>query len=116
MPGDKTFDALTHLAWGDVAVDDPANQGVMSALIKVSKTVLFIGKLHLDLCPVAAMMASLVSRGSLPGPLFLFKDGRFLTRPCFIAIRRALQSTGVDCLKYAGHSISVLAEHLFLRQ
>ena len=115
MPGDKTFDASTHLVWDDVAVDDPANPGVMSIRIKVSKTdpfrmgiSLFIGKVHSDLCPVAAMMAYLVSRGSVPGPLFVFKDGRFLTRPRFVsAVRQALQSAGVDCLKYAGHSFRI---------
>ena len=109
MPGDKTFDASMHLVWGDVAVDDPANPGVMSIRIKVWKGIsLFIGKVHSDLCPVAAMMAYLVSRGSVPGPLFVFKDGRFLTRPRFVsAVRQALQSAGVDCLKYAGHSFRI---------
>ena len=97
-------------------MDYPANPGVMTVRIKVSKTdpfrkgiiFLFIGKAHSDLCPVAAMLAYLVSRGSLPGPLFVLKNGRFLTRPLFVAaMRQALQSAGVDCLKYAGHSFRI---------
>ncbi len=39
---------------------------------------LFIGKTESDLCPVAAILGYLVARGSQPGPLFVFQDGRFL--------------------------------------
>ncbi len=61
---DTGFDASTHLAWGDLAVDDPASPRVLSVHLKASKTdpfrkgiTLFIGKVPSNLCPVSAMLA-----------------------------------------------------------
>ena len=43
-----------------------------------------------------------------PGPLFVFEDGRFLTRQHFVdAVREALGKAGVDQTKYCGHSFRI---------
>ena len=115
VPSDSCFDASTHLAWGDVAVNDPANPTVISIKLKASKTdpfcqgiTLFIGRVSSDLCPVSAMLAYLLLRGRDAGPLFKYRDGRPLTRQRFVvAIRQALESAGVQAANYASHSFRI---------
>ena len=41
------------------------------------------------LCPLTAMLSYLVVRGKCEGPLFVWKDGRFLTRKNFVAAVKA---------------------------
>ena len=90
VPRDSGFDASAHLAWGDLAVNDPGQPNVLSVRIKASKTdpfrkgiTLFVGKISSGLCPVYAMLAYLVIRGPQPGPLFMFNNGHYLTRARF---------------------------------
>ena len=115
VPSDQAYDPAVHLSMGDVAVDDSRNPSTLQIKIKQSKTDpfrrgvdLFVGRTGLDLCPVAALLSYLSVRGSQPGPLFLFEDGRFLTRGRFVdAVRTALNSAGVDQQKYCGHSFRI---------
>ena len=47
-------------------------------------------------------------RGPGKGPLFLFRDGRFLTRQRFVeAVRQALHKAGMDQSEYSGHSFRI---------
>ena len=88
---------------------------VMRVSIKQSKTDpflkgihLFLGKTSTDLCPVTALLSYLVLRGHRAGPLFIFKDGWYLTRQRLVdALREALQKAGIDQLKYSGHSFRI---------
>ncbi len=87
IPDDSSFDPLVHLCWGDLAVDNPIDPAILSVTLKTSKTdpfrrgiTLYIGRVASDLCPVSAVLAYLVARGKTPGPLFMFKIGRPLTR------------------------------------
>ncbi len=115
VPNDSSFDPTVHLAWGDVGVDDPASPTVLSVKLKASKTdpfrqgiTLFIGRVSSDLCPVSAVLAYLLVRGSHAGPLFAYCDGRPLTRQRFVAaVRQALESAGVRAASYAGHSFRI---------
>ncbi len=69
---------------------------------------MFIGKTESDLRPVAAILGYLVARGSQPGPLFVFQDGRFLTRKRLVSeVREALQTAGLDQSLYCGHSFRI---------
>ena len=87
----------------------------MEVVIKRSKcdqfgsgVTLSVGATHGDLCPVAAMLGYLVQRGSAPSPLFMFDDGRLLTRDRFVsAMRTALTNGDIDPSQYAGHSFRV---------
>jgi len=80
--------------------------------LKASKTdpfqrgvTIYIGRTGEGLCPVAAALDYMVQRGSGGGPLFLFEDGRYLTKDRFVvAVRRALRRAGLDPIRYAGHS------------
>ena len=115
VPTDSSYDpAAVHLSRNDVAVDNAQKPAVLRATIKQSKTDpfrkgidLFLGKTATDLCP-AAMLNYLVVRGKQQGPLFMFRDGRFLTRERLVTtIRAALQKAGPDCAKYCGHSFRI---------
>ena len=98
-----------------MAVDSPDNPTVLSVRLKASKTdpfqkgiTLYIGRVSSDLCPVSAILAYLSSRGKKNGPLFLFTDGRPLTRQLFVtAVRDALRRVEVNAGCYAGHSFRI---------
>lgn len=86
-PNLSTFSASLHLSVQDIAVDSSSAPSSMRVRIKGSKTDPFrkgcfvhIGLGGHPLCAVQAMMSYLASRGDAPGPLFLFTNGRPLTR------------------------------------
>ena len=69
---------------------------------------IFVGRTGTDLCPVGALLDYLQVRGATPGALFIFADGRLLTRQRFVdRVREALQRAGVDQSKYCGHSFRI---------
>ena len=78
-PGDGAFDPARHLGVDDIAVDCARTPQVLRVTIKQSKTdpfrkgvELFIGRVASPLCPVAAMMDYLCTRGMATGPLFRY--------------------------------------------
>lgn len=115
IPSEKAFDEGAHLTRRDVQVDDLSNPQSIQIRIKASKTdpfrqgvLVYVGRTNKPLCPVSAILSYLVMRGNEPGPLFSFKDGRPLSRPCFVMeIRRALAAAGVDPKPYSGHSFRI---------
>ncbi len=115
VPSDEDFDPTMHLTRSDIALDDPLRPGVVRVHIKQSKTdpfrkgiYLYIGRTNSDLCPVTALLGYLVTRGQRPGPLFVFKDGRLLTRQRLVsAVREALAVAGLDQSQYCGHSFRI---------
>ena len=115
VPSDSAYDPSVHLSYKDIAVDDPANPQTVSVFIKQSKTDpfrrginLFLGRTSSDLCPVMALLNYLVVRGPSEGSLFMFSDGRLLTRQRLVeAVRRALGKAGLDPSKYCGHSFCI---------
>ena len=115
VPSEEGYDPAVHLSWGDVAIDDPASPSVLRVTVKQSKTDpfrrgvdLFLGKTEKEVCPVQALLGYMVSRGCGDGPLFVYKDGRYLTRQRLVeALRGALEEAGLDCAKYCGHSFRI---------
>ena len=68
---------------------------------------IFVGRTdnQLSQCPVAAMMAYLAARGASLGQLFIFKDGRVLSKDSFVAqVRQAIRALGLNSQNYVGHS------------
>ena len=112
IPSDNLFDPGALLTLADVAVDQKANPSTICLRIKASKTdpfrqgcEVFMGKTGDELCPVAAILAYLLVRGAVKGPLFQFADGKPLTRERFVErVREALRLAGVDHNSYSGHS------------
>ena len=124
VPGGSRFDPTVHLAHGDVSVSSYQDPQFLQVRIKASKTdpyrqgaTIYLGRAPGELCPVAAVLGYMVSRGTEPGPFFRFTDGRFLTRDRFVeAIRRALTTMGHNCAHYAGHSFRIGAAMTAARQ
>ncbi len=115
LPSESAFDPSSHLGFADVTVDDISAPQLVKLRLKASKTDPFrkgveivIGRTHNSLCPVAALLSYLAIRGNRPGFLFLFADGRPLTKSRFILkIREALSLVGIDSSQYAGHSFRI---------
>ena len=115
VPKDDEYDETVHLSYGDVKVDSTINPSYLEVRIKASKTdpfrkgvTVYLGRTDGDLCPVAAVLAYMVQRGPEKGPFFWFSRSRFLTRERLVsAMRTALQQTGIDARRYAGHSFRI---------
>ena len=115
VPTDTGYDASVHLSYSDISVDNPSSPSIVKVVIKQSKTdpfrkgvSLFLGKTGSDICPVNALLQYLLRRGQHDGPLFVFLDGRFLTRQRLVeALRLALARSGIDDSKYSGHSFRI---------
>ena len=115
VPSEAEYDSGVHLHPPDVAVDSKLDPSMMRIHLKASKTDpfrkgihIFVGVTGNDLCPVTAMLAFLSCRGSKPGPLFQFQDGRYLTRDRFVShVKTALTTAGVSCKHYSGHSFRI---------
>lgn len=79
----------------DIAADNPNYPNVVKITIKKSETDafhqgvdLFIGRTGTDICLVVPLLKYLVTRGMVPGPLFLLRDGIYLTRQSFVKAAR----------------------------
>ena len=115
VPNDKGYDPAVHLSRNDIALDNPRTPTMVRVTIKQSKTDpfrkginLFLGKTSTEVCPVTALLNYLVVRGKRKGPLFLFEDGRFLTRQRFVEkVREALAEAKIEQASYCGHSFRI---------
>ena len=115
VPDDGAYDSSVHLSFNDLAIDDSSAPSFVRVRIKQSKTDpfrrgvnLYLGRTHTDLCPVTAILSYLVVRGAGPGPLFIFADGRPLTRTRFVTrVKDALAAAGFNAGSYNGHSFRI---------
>lgn len=103
VPSESGYDKGAHLNFEDVTVDDLANPQVLQVRIKASKTdpfrtgvEVFVGRTRCSMCPVAAVLAYMVTRGAGPGPLFKFSNGKPLTRSRFVTgVKEALEQVAL---------------------
>ena len=115
VPSATTYNPAVHLSYGDVKADNIATPQYIEVTIKASKTdpfrkgvTVYLGSTGAALCPVAAILRYMVTRGSRPGPFFLFKDGHPLTRDRLVTeMRKAMSLAGVDSKHYSGHSFRI---------
>ena len=106
------FDPLKDLLLSDVALDSRASPSLIQVNIKQSKgdqfrkgTQIYLGKTGHAVCPVQALVQYLSRRGSTPGPLFLFSNGKWLTRQAFSkALDKALEELQMDSSQFNIHS------------
>ena len=93
VPSQADYDPGAHLSLDDIAIDDKKSPSVVQVNIKQSKTdpfrqgvQVYLGKTGKALCPVEALLPYLAIRGANPGPLFILKDGSYLTRQRFASL------------------------------
>ena len=114
-PSISHFDPESMLSTEDVSVDQHQAPTLLCVKLKRSKTDpfrvgvdIFIGRTGNTLCPVAAVLAYLAIRPQLPGPLFIFRDGSYLTRDRLVVhLRAGLRQAGIDPSRYSGHSFRI---------
>ena len=112
---DSHFDPDKNLSREDISNDSHSQPSLMRVLIKRSKTdqygsgaYIFLARIDSDICPVAAILAYLAVRPSVPGPLFIYEDGSYLSRSKLIqSLNHALPSAGIDPSFYKGHSFRI---------
>jgi len=87
VPSESAFDPSSHLCLSDVLVDDLNSPKIVKLNLKASKSDPFrkgveivLGTTCNNLFPVSALLSYLAIWGSQPGFLFLFKNGRPLTK------------------------------------
>eukprot|EP00731_Ephydatia_muelleri_P018367 Em0011g407a len=115
VPSESVFDPQSHLCFEDVATDSRHAPSFIQVTLKTSKTdpfrkgvTLTIGSTGADVCPVAAVLNYMAKRGSAPGPLFKYSNGRYLTRDRFVSdVRAALTKAGMKARLYSGHSFRI---------
>ena len=108
-----------HLAWGDMAVDNPQTASMVRYHLKQSKTDqagqgvdIMLVRTGLDLRPVTAVLSYEAARGGPAGPFFLMTAGVPLTKQAFISeLRKLLRTIGLPDESYARHSFRVGAAH-----
>lgn len=114
VPSLASFSEELHLGVADIAVDSPASPSCLRVRIKASKTDPFrkgcfihIGRGKSPLCALSAVMAYLELRGNSPGPLFLLRDGRPLSRPMLTGwLRRIMAAAGIQG-SFSSHSFRI---------
>ena len=115
IPEGKTYDPPANLSYENISVDNSHDPGIISLLIKQSKTdqaregvKVYMGKTDDDICPVKALLHFLRLRGSKAGPLFIWQDGTPLQKPQFNkAVKLALTQAQLPAEKFAGHSFRI---------
>ena len=113
-PSSAAYDS-SMLSWGDIQVDSHDHPSYLRIVLRHSKTdlfgagvSLFVGATGDTLCPVAAVLSYLSVRPSGPGPLFMYQDGRPLSRVDLVAaVRQALAADGLDVSRFNGHSFRI---------
>jgi len=114
VPNLSTFSASLHLSVQDIAVDSSSAPLSMRVRIKGSKTDPFrkgcfvhIALGRHPLCAIQAMMSYLVSRGDASGPLFLFTNGRPLTRTNLTDWLRQIMASAQIPGNFSSHSFRI---------
>ena len=111
----QSFDPTTHLCWGDIAVDNPADPMAIRVHLKRSKcdqfgkgVNVFVGRTNTPICPVAAILAYIAIRDASEGPFFRLASGQPLSKLKFVSsFRQALQAIGLPYQDFAGHSFRI---------
>ena len=114
-PSDTQYDKDCHLSIDDISIDSRDNPQLLKVTLKQSKTDpfrkgvdLYLGATGTTIYPVRGLLPYLALRGHHKGPLFILKDGRYLTRQRLCSLLDSLLTTlQIDTRKYNTHSFRV---------
>ena len=97
VPAYNQYDDACHLSFSSISIDSRVNPQQLKITIKQSKTnpfrkgvSVFLGATGKNLCPVRGILPYLAIRGNHSGLLFIFEDGRNLTRQRFTSALNGL--------------------------
>ena len=115
VPSQHAYNPRAHLSLLDIAFDSYTDPKVVYLHLKKSKTDpfrqgidIYVGATGSDVCPVNALLQYIGVRSNTAGPLFIFHNGQFLTKPLLVSHRqRALQQAGLEHKKFNGHSFRI---------
>ena len=115
VPTQHDYDASTHLSLSDISVDNRNNPQLIKVHIKQSKTDpfrqgtdIYLGATDNSICPISGLIPYLSIRGAQPGPLFITKDHRYLTRLLFSQkLDTLLDHLQINTQQYNTHSFRI---------
>ena len=115
VPSDAQYDKDCHLSIDDISIDNRKNPQLMRVTLKQSKTDpfrrgvdLYFGATGDTTCPIKGILPYLALRGNHKGPLFILKDGKYLTRQRLNSLLNTLLTTlKIDSRKYNTHSFRI---------
>ena len=110
----SAFDPNTHMTVSDLQADSLVNPSCFKVRIKCSKTDpfrvgcdIYLGRGSGSVCAITALGSYLSLRGSAPGPLFMFSDGRPLTRQQPSSSLQSILHGAEYSGSYSGHSFRI---------
>ena len=114
VPNMPSYSPAIHLGLADIAFDFHSSPSCLRIRIKASKTdpfhkgcLVYMGKGDFPLCAIQSLSAYLSVRGDASGPLFLFRDGRPLSRATLSSwLHLVLSSAGIDG-NFSSHSFRI---------
>ena len=94
---------------------NPKNPQISCVQLKQSKTdsfrsgvSIYLGRTNQQLCPVAAVLAYMAICLPTPGPLFIFRDGSYLSRDHLVTrLCQGLQAVNIDPPHFSGQSFHI---------
>ena len=115
VPTQDQYDQSCHLSLGDISLDNRDNPRLLRVHIKQSKTdpfrrgvEIYLGATNDSICPLKGILPYLALRGKREGPLFIFPDGRGLTRQLFSSmLGDLLNELNMDTKHYNTHSFRI---------
>ena len=115
IPREGAYKPSCHLSLHDISVDSRKKPRLLQLFLKQSKTDqfkhganIYIGATNTALCPVKAVLAYLVKRGSRPGPLFMTTEGKGWTNSMFrAALQSILEALKLSKRDYNTHSFRI---------
>ena len=110
----SAFNPNTYMTVSDLQADSLVNPSCFKVHIKCSKTDpfrvgcdIYLGRGSGSVCPIIALGSYLSLRGSAPGPLFVFGDGRPLTRQRLSSSVQSVLNGAGYFGSYSGHSFRI---------
>ena len=115
VPAQNQYDHTIHLSIFDVSIDDKDSPQLLRVRIKQSKTDpfrqgvdIYLDRTDEAICPIRGILSYLARRGSHSGHLFMFQDGRTLTRQLLsVEINWLLTELHIDQRLYNTHSFRI---------
>ena len=114
-PSDTQYDKDCYLSIDDISIDSRDNPQLLKVNLKRSKTdsfqvgiEIYLGATSATIYPVKGLLPYLTVCGHSKGPLFILKDGKYLTQKCLCTLLNGLLiELHIKMQKYNTHSFRI---------